>query len=259
MNTRLLAAAIALLVPALSGAQGIKFKKTVLDREFRSEGVAVADVNRDGRLDVIAGDLWYEAPAWTPHEIAPPRKYDGAAGYSDCFAMFAVDVNRDGWTDVIRIGMPGGPADWSENPGKAGGHWKRHVICQSACNETPVFERLLGARKPPVLVFPKDETYMAWYEPTADPRAQFAAHVVSEAKAPGTQRFSHGLGVGDVNADGRPDIITTEGYYQAPADPRASPWTFVPAKLGQPSANMVVYDVNRDGLPDVISSSAHGG
>ena len=47
----------------------IRWKKAVLDREFRAEGVAVADVNRDGKLDVMAGNFWYEAPNWTPHEI----------------------------------------------------------------------------------------------------------------------------------------------------------------------------------------------
>ncbi len=241
-----------------SSPGSLHFRKTVLDTAFRSEGVCVADFNRDGRPDILAGDLWYEAPSWKPHEIAPVKKYDPAAGYSECFATFAADVDRDGYPDQIRIGMPGGPADWRRNPGKAGGPWKSYQICGSACNETPLFEKLLGPRSQPVLVFPKDEAYMAWYEPSPDPTKEFIAHIVSTAKSPGTQRFSHGLGVGDVNGDGRADILTTEGFYQAPQDPRAAGWSFVPASLGQPCANMVVYDVNQDGLPDVVSSSAHG-
>ena len=47
----------------------VKWKKTVIDTAFRSEGVAIADVNKDGKMDIIAGDVWYEAPSWTMHEI----------------------------------------------------------------------------------------------------------------------------------------------------------------------------------------------
>ena len=43
-------------------AKTITWKKIVLDKNFRSEGVGVADVNQDGRMDVIVGDCWYEAP-----------------------------------------------------------------------------------------------------------------------------------------------------------------------------------------------------
>src|SRR5919197_1409251 len=93
----------------------VRFKKIVLDREFRSEGVAVADVNRDGKPDVIAGNLWYEAPNWTPREIQPVQRFDGATGYSNSFINFAADLNNDGWPDQIRIDHPGlKPAVWNE-------------------------------------------------------------------------------------------------------------------------------------------------
>ena len=44
------------------------FKKTVLTRDFISEGVAVADLNKDGLLDIIAGYYWFKAPNWEKHE-----------------------------------------------------------------------------------------------------------------------------------------------------------------------------------------------
>ncbi len=82
----------------------VRFKKIILDRDFRSEGVAVADFNKDGKTDVIAGNLWYEAPDWTPREIQPVRQFDAAKGYSNSFVNFAADINRDGWPDQIPRG-----------------------------------------------------------------------------------------------------------------------------------------------------------
>src|SRR5712691_3655613 len=79
---------------AAKDATGITWKKTVLDKAFRSEGVAVADVNRDGKMDVLNGEVWYEAPDWKMHEIRKLGNYgDGSGGYSNSFACWADDVN----------------------------------------------------------------------------------------------------------------------------------------------------------------------
>ena len=90
---------LALLATTLSQAAEIRFQKIVLDKTFRSEGVAVGDVNHDGKLDILAGDIWYAAPDWKMSEIRPVGQYDGTKGYSQCFANFAQDINSDGWVD----------------------------------------------------------------------------------------------------------------------------------------------------------------
>ncbi|MEP6756985.1 MAG: VCBS repeat-containing protein, partial [Chthonomonadales bacterium] len=102
-----------------------------------------------------------------------------------------------------------------------------------------------------------DNKVMTWYEPGPDPTQPWIQHKIGVDGQPGVNRFSHGLGVGDINGDGHPDVITTEGYYEAPADPRTGPWKFIPMKLGPECAQMQVYDVNKDGLADIVSSSSH--
>src|ERR1700722_14623649 len=143
-----------LLLAALPAAEEkkddtpITWKKTVLDKKFRAEGVAVADVNRDGKMDVLTGEGWYEAPDWKFHEIQEPHDYkDGSAGYSNCFACWAEDVNKDGWPDLIVIDFPGNPCYWFENPKGSDTHWKKHIIWHSACNETPQYVDLFGNGK----------------------------------------------------------------------------------------------------------------
>jgi hypothetical protein len=250
-----------------SNAAGITWKKTVLDPIFRAEGVAIADVNRDGKIDVLNGEAWYEAPSWKRHEIQPLGKYNGLTGYSHTFCCWTEDLNGDGWPDLIVIDFPGNPCYWLENPKGTEQHWKKHIIWHSACNETPQYVDLLRNGKR-VLVMgwqPKGQEnmgQMAYFTPKADPTALWEMHPISEPSAPGkevpgTHRFSHGLGIGDLNGDGRADVICTAGWWEQPAKVEDKPWTFHPADLGPDCSDMFAYDVDGDGKADVISSSAH--
>ncbi len=236
---------------------GVRFRKITLDKTFRSEGVAVADVNRDGKPDILAGDVWYAAPDWKMHEIRPVGQYDGSKGYSQTFVNFAQDVNGDGWVDSIIIGMPGEPCRWYENPKNQPGHWKERIVVNSACNETPLFADLLGTGRNVLLFAVRPEGFMAWFSVPKDLDGLWDMHVIAGPNAPGTDRYSHGLGVGDVNGDGRNDVLFTDGWWEAPQDRAQTNWKFHPAKLGPACANMLVYDVDGDGDSDVITSSAH--
>ena len=84
-----------------------RFIKHTITTDFIAEGVAVADVNHDGRPDILSGAYWFEAPDWIKHAIDTPRHYDPSTQFSNSFLDFSMDVNQDGWVDLIRVSLPG--------------------------------------------------------------------------------------------------------------------------------------------------------
>lgn len=239
-------------------AEQISFKKHILLEDFIAEGVAVGDVNQDGLIDVMAGAYWFEAPGWEKHEIEKPKKFDYDKGYSNAFISHGMDVNGDGWVDFVRIGFPGEEVQWFENPRNEEGHWKAHLIHPSLGNESAGFYDVDGDGRLDVLGSNPPTGEMIWLE-APDPQngLEWRKHVISKGKSPGTDRFSHGLGMGDMNKNGRMDVLVTEGWWEAPEDPSQPDWTFHPASLGEASAQMYAFDLNEDGRQDVISSSGH--
>lgn len=238
----------------------VVFKKHTLTTQFISEGVALADVNNDGSTDIIAGASWFEGPDWKhTHAIYPEDSvFDGTKGYSNSMLNFAIDVDQDGWTDYIRVDFPGKEIWWYKNPGKPDTFWQRYTLCDAAGNESPAFVDVDGDGRTDMLCADAETKEMVWYRcPSEKGATVWQRYAISEKGVPGTHRFSHGLGFGDINGDGRGDVIIKEGWWEAPEDPTQPGWLFHPAALGEDCAQMYVYDFNSDGLADVISSSAH--
>ncbi|XOV94172.1 MAG: FG-GAP repeat domain-containing protein [Bacteroidota bacterium] len=233
----------------------INFKKHVLYDQFVSEGIAVGDVNHDDLPDIMSGPFWFEAPDWKSHEIRTPKPFDITKGWSDSFLNFALDANGDGWIDLVTIDFPGTAAYWFENPQNASGHWSRHLIDSTACNESPMMTDI-DEDGSPDLVFGSGTKEMKWFSLTGNPDNLWEAHALSEKNASGTNRFSHGLGSGDINGDGRTDVMIAEGWWEAPVD-RNQIWSWHKVSLGEPCSQMHVYDFDADGDNDVISCSAH--
>ncbi len=193
------------LMCSVSAAGPVSFERIVVDRTFRAEGVATGDVNHDGRLDILSGDVWYAGPDFEKmHEVREVGAYDGTKGYSNCFVNFARDVNGDGWVDSIVIGMPGGLCLWDENPGNEPGHWKERTVVASACNETPIFADLLGNGKPAPVFGVRPEGQMAWFGIPEDIEGEWDMHVIDDDSGVGTQ-----FEVVDINGDGTLDIVTS--------------------------------------------------
>lgn len=258
-------AALLVLSTVAQAAPPIKFKKTVLDTKFRSEGVAVGDFNRDGKLDIAVSDQYYAAPDWKAVAIhEQPRDYDPLK-YSNSFNNFADDLNGDGWTDLLVVDFPGKETWWLENPKGQARPWARHVVVSVTNNESPQYrdvdgdgvrEFILGTSSDPANV-DGPEKHMIIARRDSDPMKPWKVEQVSEKNVEGARRFSHGLGVGDINGDGRRDVIVPHGWWEAPAAKGTTPWAFHAEKFGDAAADMHAFDIDGDGDSDVLSSSAH--
>jgi hypothetical protein len=236
------------------------FKKTKLTGDFISEGVAVADVNKDGKPDIVAGYYWFEAPHWKQHEIAPSRVFDPRKEYSNSFLNMGLDVNLDGWEDVVIVDFPGKPGFWFENPKNKSGAWRKHIIADSVgiANESPGFIDMDGDGRPEILCGDKAKKQIVWLQaPIKKGETAWKKYTLSAENVPGTEIFSHGIGYGDVNNDGLMDVTVREGWFQGTRDNKAGNWQFHPANLGEPCSHMQILDVNGDGKNDVVSASAH--
>jgi hypothetical protein len=99
---------------------------------------------------------------------------------------------------------------------------------------------------------------LGWAEPNwANPTAEWTFHKISHTPQERFHRFTHGLGYGDVNGDGKIDLLEMKGWWEQPASLDGEPeWKFHPVDFGGGGAQMYTYDVDGDGDSDVITSHA---
>ncbi|MCF7675166.1 MAG: VCBS repeat-containing protein [Akkermansiaceae bacterium] len=264
------------------------FRKLVLTDEFWCEGAYFGDFNHDGAMDVCGGPFWWQGPDFKiRHEYRPADKtttakrpdgtevtfpgYSGAKGaindYSDNFLTYADDFNGDGWTDIIVYGLPGTDAYWYENPkagaaGEATQHWARHQAVDTLDNESPRYGDINGDGKPDAVCNSKGFLGFASADPE-HPAQPWAWHSISPKGS--WHKYTHGVGFGDVNGDGRADFLEQNGWWEQPGslagDPvwKSHPFPFAAGSGTAGGAQMHVVDFNNDHLNDVLTTlDPHG-
>jgi hypothetical protein len=222
----------------------IPFDKTMLDGGA-NEACAFADMNKDGKLDIVSGENWYEAPTWQKHKF---RELNFTNNYIDDFGDLPLDVNGDGYPDIVSVSWFGKIVNLWINPGTAKRPWAPTPVEQGYNVEFAFLVDLDndGKAREVLPQFGGKASPLTWY---SFENGKAAKHVVSP------QSYGHGIGAGDLNGDGKTDILTPQGWFEAKGgdwvwhgDFEGSKWS-----LGF----MHVIDIDGDGKNDILTSNAH--
>lgn len=223
----------------------VTFRIHTINHQSKFEAAGILDVNRDGKLDILSGGFWYEAPKWNKHRV---REVKEQGEYYYDFANLPFDVDGDGWTDIINAAWHNKMLFWVENPGPEKKDWPVHEIDTPGNMETATLHDISGDGTLDIL--PAAIHAHAWYETRiVNGKAQWTKHALPAVTK------GHGIGAGDVDGDGRCDIVACNGWLQQPA---AGDWVWhADFKLGSTSCPILVFDVDSDGDSDIIWGMGH--
>ncbi len=241
---------------AVRALEPLQFRAVVINAESEFSAAAAIDVNKDGRLDIVSGGWWYAAPDWKKTKL---RDVEKIGTRFDDYSNLPMDVDRDGDLDLVSVNYRSKSIYWVRNPGSADQLWERVAIDAPGASETGRLEDLDGDGALDIL--PNGTTFAAWY--SQSPVDGVAINKGGDAKwykhSLPEELAGHGLGVGDINKDGRTDIVCANGWAEAPVNRRSDRWIWHPdfRFARDCSIPMIVMDVDSDGDNDLIWGRGH--
>lgn len=225
----------------------LKFSKYFVAAESY-ESVGVADINNDGKPDLISGDFWYENNGTRKNNFRNRHLIDNQkrqGEYYDDFASICIDVNADGNIDYITGGWFDQTLRWLENPGLGKEQrWKSHEIAKTGNIECIRAWDIDGDGK--LEVVPNNPKL---------PLKYFKLENGSFRQVNVANTQGHGLGFGDIDGDGKGDFIVSDGWLKNLGNEK---WEMnAEFSLGTASVPILVVDVNHDGKNDLIVGQGH--
>ena len=243
-------------------ASPLKWRVQQLHKD-NNEGLAVGDIDGDGKSDITSGEYWYQAPDFKQRKLREILPF--GADYMQNNSEHLFDVDGDGDLDVISGGFTLMNVDWFENPGAGSydkGLWAVHQLVDTGTghNEATFLHDIDGDGMPEYIENSWNvQNPMQIFRFVRDQNGRLTVekHLVSD----GDNRTSngHGLGFGDLNGDGKQDMIYQHGWYEQPAEGAFSgTWQYHhDFDLPHASCPMLILDLNQDGRNDIIWSDGH--
>jgi Asp-tRNA(Asn)/Glu-tRNA(Gln) amidotransferase A subunit family amidase len=236
-----------------------RWRKVDINSQSAFEAACIADFNGDDKLDIFCGDSWYQAPNWHRHKVREVPASGPNPHYYEDFADLPLDVNGDGRSDIVTCTYFSGRIGWVENTSASHTNWIEHDIDTPGPCETAQLVDINGDGQLDLL--PNTMNAVVWYElqrPAGEPA--LPANVKDglwKKHRLGTEGVGHGIGAGDINRDGRLDILTPKGWYEQP-DQATDDWKFhAEFELGAAGILILGHDFDQDHDTDVVWGMGH--
>ena len=220
---------------------------------------ALVDLDRDGHLDFVLGGrpfapsqlYWFEYQApdrWVRHLVG--------TNYLSDVGLAALDVDRDGWTDLVCSGV------WYRNSGHPReGPFERIPFDENAAGAHDILVAdMNGDGRPDIIMMGDERTKLnslCWYSIPPDPRQPWTKHLIG----PPVHGAITPCGVVDVDGDGDLDVIRADTWFEN-KDGKGLEWVAhqnVPMGRRGPFGICVrtaVADLDGDGKPEIIIADA---
>ncbi len=262
-----------------------KFKLVYVDTNYGGNGrpgwVHAGDMDGDNDLDLIAGGgsalFVYEnnggAGGWQRHGSLDPTDNIGANG------AVIVDVDSDGDLDVISAQFYD-DIGWWENPCGANcdlssiTSWSFHAIGSVGSNGAfgphyylhDIMQVNFGGSSGPQIVVPAisktcQSVAISWFEPGANVTEPWNEYIIEQGRSASSDGACNhaGIDAGDVDGDGHTDVAFSNGWYEAPDNPRTS-WpsgAWHPVTNYDAISNTLIRDMDGDNNMDLVVASGH--
>lgn len=250
--------AVQIITASVLGGHWPQFQPHVLFTEQSGNWgqTGVADINKDGRLDYIAGNYegiyWWQNPGrlsgeWTKHTIAKgsPSEVGGSA----------LDVDGDGWIDWVSSGF------WFQHPGKPTTEpWPKLRYGAARKDHDVVLVDIDGDGRLDVVRNQNDLTQ--WAKMPAKDQVEGLwpeKKIVSGHKGGKLHGAFAPKGWGDLNGDGRMELVGVQNWFEN-VDGKGQEWRpHEYTSWGKPGTfgwevRVWVADIERDGDLDIVAS-----